>query len=936
MGQAVGAWRAIVILFLLVGVSRAADETGFVNRVYRDDAGEHKYVVFVPENYRADAKWPVILFLHGAGERGTDGQAPLTVGLGPLLKERAKSFPFVAVFPQCEDVQGRLLTGWSADSADGKRALAILSAVEKDYSIDPKRRILTGWSMGGYGAWSLAAAHPEMFSAVVPVSGGGDAAWGAKLAKLSVWAMHGAKDAAVPASESRKMVDAIKGAGGQPRYTEFPDAEHDVWKLVYGSDALYAWMLNPKSGAPSDAALVARPGQRPPRAAEADAPFVPAVEMPRAVYVRLGNDMLRALAHAVPTVVPRDVLRGRINDIHDYTTAEGRTFSVALTGISYSGQLTRAHVQAYRKDRLNIQLGLQNVVLQIGASYVQGAGRSASAGPMHVVIGHRAPVWLSLDVTPYVDGRELRLRLVATRFSIPDDNWYVTAPAGVSTSGLGMTSERVSSGLVSGIYGKKYRIESEVVAVVPSLMSRLEEQLKVDQVNGIVGGFWPLPVYQPRVRAWPEAVETDEQGVSLLMGVTAAAVNPQKAPRAPQVVQPLGPPLEVLPRHKRLEVGVAPNLLGPLTDLLVRADVARIHVLDIPEKKFAAFADRQALTAAIPDLKRFGDSLEIWSELVLVEPLSVVDTPQSSSVAQAEPVRITPAANGNGAQAAASENDELATAADEKPANAADEKEANAADEKPAESAEEKDKKSEGADEKSPAAEPARRFMFRAPRVLISLAVRTDPQAEWKPYAEFSFDVSQQAAASVVRPNYDERGLQIEWSGDPQVEASGRFAPGYAPEQVDLDVDKARAMFVDAWTAWTHGGPAAQATIPDIDFGYSKLRLEQATWAAPFLYVGFGEPGVKLSNLSEEPLVYETKGPYSGWGGPFTLKAGKSSEFDIDYPLLFRRQVNGQYEMFTLPVGSHSEFRPPTGGGKPQLFKAKRKPAASDPAKKGA
>ena len=130
----------------------------FVDRVIKDESGEHRYTVFLPEDYSADKKWPVILYLHGAGERGNDGKRQLTIGLAPAIEKRKATFPFIAIFPQCEDTSARYLAGWLANGPDAQRALKILDEVERDYSIDTSRRILTGWSMGGYGTWSIAAA----------------------------------------------------------------------------------------------------------------------------------------------------------------------------------------------------------------------------------------------------------------------------------------------------------------------------------------------------------------------------------------------------------------------------------------------------------------------------------------------------------------------------------------------------------------------------------------------------------------------------------------------------------------------------------------------------------------------------------------------------------------------------------------------------------
>ena len=478
---------SVVCVSFLIGVRTsvaAAGEAGFVNRVYRDESGDHKYVVFVPRNYTPRKKWPVILFLHGAGERGTDGLRQTTVGLGPVVKIRAKQFPFLVVFPQCEDQGSRALTGWLADSPDGERALKILNEIENEYSVDSKRRILTGWSMGGYGTWSIAAAHPGLWAAVVPIAGGGETQTATKLKKVPIWAFHGEDDRAILPKESQKMVKAIQAAAGRSWLTEIPDVGHDVWKNVYDAEALIDWMLDPNQRrTPSVSAFRGNPE----RFKRFDPEFIPALEIPRAITIRIGNRALKSASYSIPAIVPADALSGRIEDMTDTTVSEGRTFNVYFSRISYEATLSRASVQtsqsriatASQRNRVTIQLGLRNVTLTIGRTDVIGKHRSAVAGPIHVVLGHRRPVWLNLHVVPYVQARKLRLKLVGQSFDIPDDNWYVTGPAGVSTKGLGMTAEKVSRGLVNGLYANKARIEQKLLDVVPSLVKQIEEQLQL-------------------------------------------------------------------------------------------------------------------------------------------------------------------------------------------------------------------------------------------------------------------------------------------------------------------------------------------------------------------------------------------------------------------------------------------------------------------------
>ncbi len=131
------------------GATRKEPSGGFLDRVYTDETGDHRYVVFVPETPPPSEGWPVILFLHGAGERGVDGRRQLDVGLGPIVKLQQQSFPAVVVFPQCEDTTGPILSAWDADGADGRRALKILELVERDFPVNPQLRAAHRMVNGG-------------------------------------------------------------------------------------------------------------------------------------------------------------------------------------------------------------------------------------------------------------------------------------------------------------------------------------------------------------------------------------------------------------------------------------------------------------------------------------------------------------------------------------------------------------------------------------------------------------------------------------------------------------------------------------------------------------------------------------------------------------------------------------------------------------------
>lgn len=191
------------------------------------------YLLHLPKNYDKSFSYPLIVFLHGAGERGNDTTL-LKVGLPNLLKA-AKHHDFILVAPQCP------IDSWWT------RELQELSAFLKDflehYPVDKKRIYLTGLSMGGDGTWRLAALQPKLFAAIVPICGRDKANSANKLKGIPTWAFHGAKDDIVPVGESRKVVRAIKLLGGDARLTVYPDADHNARDRAYKTKELYDWLF---------------------------------------------------------------------------------------------------------------------------------------------------------------------------------------------------------------------------------------------------------------------------------------------------------------------------------------------------------------------------------------------------------------------------------------------------------------------------------------------------------------------------------------------------------------------------------------------------------------------------------------------------------------------------------------------------------------------
>jgi predicted peptidase len=194
----------------------------------------YTYEVYYPPGYQeAEQKRPLLLFLHGAGERGNDIEKVKGLALPALLLK--KELPFIVAYPQCPDGQY-----WSVELLDNWLNQLLTELKDR---VDLNKIYLTGISMGGYGTWHWATAFPDKFAAIAPICGGGDPARALRLKNVPVWAFHGAKDYIVPLSESAQMVEALKRVGGKVTFTIYPDAAHDAWTETYHNPVLYDWFL---------------------------------------------------------------------------------------------------------------------------------------------------------------------------------------------------------------------------------------------------------------------------------------------------------------------------------------------------------------------------------------------------------------------------------------------------------------------------------------------------------------------------------------------------------------------------------------------------------------------------------------------------------------------------------------------------------------------
>ena len=257
---------SMIVLLSVVDISGQKGETGFLNRTVTVNGSAYGYQVYVPREFDRRKLWPVILFLHGGGEYGSDGLRQTNVGLAPAIRQNPSRFPAIVVFPQAKADN---TPGWQLDG--GKAAMAALDKSIKEFRGDPRRVYLTGLSAGGNGSWYLASQHPQKFAAAIIVCGfvfefegrssrvhypalaGNDpdpyGPIAQRVAGIPMWLFHGDADGAVTVEESRRMFAALKKIGADVQYTELPGVGHNAWDPAYSRADVIEWLLKQRSSA---------------------------------------------------------------------------------------------------------------------------------------------------------------------------------------------------------------------------------------------------------------------------------------------------------------------------------------------------------------------------------------------------------------------------------------------------------------------------------------------------------------------------------------------------------------------------------------------------------------------------------------------------------------------------------------------------------------
>lgn len=196
----------------------------------------YDYLLYLPDGYETSKDdWPLLIFLHGSGERGDDLNKVKIHGV-PKHIEKGEKFPFIVVAPQCK--QGKW---WR-----GEELVALLNHIEATCRVDRSRIYITGLSMGGYGTWSMALEAADRIAAIIPVCGGGLPHRVCESGGVPTWAFHGDKDDVVPVSESIRMIEATKRCGVEAELTIYKGGNHNAWDETYANPEIYKWLLQHK------------------------------------------------------------------------------------------------------------------------------------------------------------------------------------------------------------------------------------------------------------------------------------------------------------------------------------------------------------------------------------------------------------------------------------------------------------------------------------------------------------------------------------------------------------------------------------------------------------------------------------------------------------------------------------------------------------------
>ncbi len=245
----------LAFLFLMTITTTAQEAVALTTaRVYTNDKEETlPYRIFIPEKM-SKKPIPLVMFLHGAGERGNDNKVQVVHAVRDLITYSQNNEPMIIIAPQCPKNKKWVEVDWDKlshtmpkDPSYGMQlTLELIKKICKEFPIDKNRLYITGLSMGGYGTWDIIQRRPKMFAAAMPVCGGGDIAGAPLFKELPIWVFHGDNDGAVPVTRARNMVKALKKCGSKVKYTEYPGVGHNSWAQTYANKDVLKWFFSQK------------------------------------------------------------------------------------------------------------------------------------------------------------------------------------------------------------------------------------------------------------------------------------------------------------------------------------------------------------------------------------------------------------------------------------------------------------------------------------------------------------------------------------------------------------------------------------------------------------------------------------------------------------------------------------------------------------------
>ncbi|WP_171185324.1 alpha/beta hydrolase-fold protein [Alienimonas chondri] len=843
---------------------------GFSLRTYTDEFGAHKYSVFVPRTPPPPAGYPLVLFLHGANERGTDGIAQTKVGLGAIIRNDP-DFPAVVVFPQVENPDGRILPAWNPDRPDGARALKIFDEVKQTVSFDPRRQVLTGWSMGGYGVLGqLAKGDPERWSAAVSVASGRandvDRKALAEASRVTpLWIVAGAQDRFVPFVETAKTVAELREDGGRVRFTKVRNAGHSVWETAFASDRFAAILQNPRVVDP-------RETNRPPGEVDltvtdlpdedefdrtADAPVAPEAFQPelilsRGAFVRADNALMTKLAQQAAQALPPDTLTGAIPDQNITRDVLGQKIFVNFSGISYAGKISNVAVRGHDGNVVTVRVELVDASVTVRCIRMRAPlGHRGIAGPVTVRAGLRRPLVLEVDIRPTIVQNELKLTALCTRFSLPADDYYVCGPTCIDEDGLFLTESKLAKQLVEGIYEARRQGEQAVRDAVPEMLQEVGGGVSLGNPGGLAGELVPLPLIEPVVKVELADVRADRDGLTALFDLVVGSTDLRAAPHTPEradggVTLDLG---ERVAEPEELAVGVSTSLVRLLSGELVKDGVPRIDARDVPGNPLETLHQRENLLRIVPGLSAPEYAAdELRARLTLVGPMSAIasDSDENASVRM--------------------ESDDVELTVDHLP-----------------------------------------------------------PDGDWQRAAVVRLSLRQPVSAA-VRKNGAYRNF-IAVADLERTVITPLEAMPVVGDRVDANL--AAELVLEGWNRWLIDEGPFSGPLQDFDLPGASLRIEEFASRSPstgvsggLLLARFTVPDTSLENRSDLPLTYRIRAEPNGpWGGPFTLVPGDTHTYKTREVLRFEQvgAAPGVATRRTLEIGQCYHYHLPVGALYPVL-----------------